>query len=149
MAAPTPENGQSSLRNEVGCIAEIAVFLKGGVPGAARLRDILPSLFSYFGIVTNNCKAGVLVKCGLAPVRTKTDISFFFAGNDVSDQFRAPKGFQKYELDEGSQDVEVAPSAPECQDMEVAPSAPECQDVEVAPSAPESVSGGEVTLSLC
>ena len=140
MAAPTPENGQSSLRNEAGCIAEIAVFLKGGIPGAARLRDILPSLFSYFGIVTNNCKAGVLVKCGLAPVRTKTDISFFFAGNDVSDQFRAPKGFQKYELeslDEGSQDVEVAPSAPECQDMEV------------APSAPESVSGGEVTLSLC
>ena len=140
MAAPTPENGQSSPRNEAGCIAEIAVFLKGGVPGAARLRDILPSLFSYFGIVTNNYKAGVLVKCGLAPVRTKTNISFFFAGNDVSDQFRVPKGFQKYELESLDE---------ECQDMEVAPSAPECQDVEVAPSAPESVSGGEVTLSLC
>ena len=143
MAAAALKNGQSSLRNEAGCIAEIAVFLKGGVAGAARLRDILPSLFSYFGIVTNNCKAGILVKCGLAPVRTKTDISFFFAGNDVSDQFRTPKAFQKYELEEESSDMEVAPSAPESV-SQVAESGSQ-----VAPSAPEPVTSEEVTLSLC
>lgn len=91
-------------RNEAGCIAEISVFLKGGSIGADRLKDILPSLFVYFKIITSNEKASVLIKCGLTPYRNKSDVSFFFSKGDVRDRYRAPRGYAGFEWDKESHD---------------------------------------------
>ncbi len=99
-------------------IQEVNCFLKGGVPGAARLKEVLSTLFCYFKILTSNSKANALIKCGLIPYKTTSDVtfvvdgcektevitnvSFFFAGCDVRDQFKAPKDYGGFDWDDES-----------------------------------------------
>lgn len=105
MSVPSVTPGGTCLdRNEAGCIAEIQAFLKGGSDGAKRLKEVVSSLFVYFKIVTSNEKANVLLKCGLSPYRTKSDVSFFFVKSDVKDQFSTPKDYKGFEWDKESHD---------------------------------------------
>ena len=75
------------------CMKEIQTFLRGGEAGAQRLKEILPSLFSYYKIVTTEEKANILHACHLYPYLSDTndEVSFVFDGSDVRDQFR-PRG---------------------------------------------------------
>ncbi len=65
---------------EANCMLEIKAFLGGGVPGQARLKQILPSLFSYFKIITMDSRARLLCNCGLAPIygEEPSEVTFFF-----------------------------------------------------------------------
>ena len=81
--------------NRAQCMQEIRTFLKGGECGAQRLKEVLPSLFSYYKIVTTEGKGQLLVDCGLSPYISETndEVTFVFRGVDESDQFN-PKGVQ-------------------------------------------------------
>ena len=74
------------------CKAEILGFLKGGEGAVQRLKEILPTLFAYYRLITTDSQAGLLLECHLTPYRdqTKGDVTFFFQGADVRDQFRPP-----------------------------------------------------------
>lgn len=82
--------------NRAQCMQEIRAFLKGGECGAQRLKEVLPSLFSYYKIVTTEGKGQLLVDCGLSPYISETndEVTFVFRGVDESDQFN-PKGVQR------------------------------------------------------
>ena len=59
---------------------EIRAFLGGGMAALARLKEILPSLFSYFQIITLDSRAKLLIKCGLTPIHedNASEITFYF-----------------------------------------------------------------------
>jgi len=59
---------------------QIQTYLSGGLPGQARLKQILPSLFSYFQIITLDSRAKLLARCGLAPIHgdEPSEITFYF-----------------------------------------------------------------------
>ena len=84
-----------------GCVEEIKSFLNGGMVGRRRLKQVLPSLFSYFGILTLESKATLLTECGLVPVTQYNDVTFYL------------KEMQALQVDFGStqQDSDEAASA--------------------------------------
>lgn len=51
------------------CKREIRTFIVGGVPGIARLHEVLPSIFDFFGVITDESKCRILRECGLCPAR--------------------------------------------------------------------------------
>jgi hypothetical protein len=71
-----PEPELALPRTYEGCYEEIQSFLNGGMVGRRRLKKVLPSLFSYFGILTLESKARILTDCGLSPLRTSNDVTF-------------------------------------------------------------------------
>jgi len=62
---------------------QIQTYLSGGLPGQARLKQILPSLFSYFQIITLDSRAKLLARCGLAPIHgdEPSEVTFYFNPN--------------------------------------------------------------------
>lgn len=74
------------------CVEEISSFLRGGVPGAARLKQVLSSVFTYFDVVGIVQREEVLRACGLQPCvgASASDVTFVFRGSDCSNQFKPP-----------------------------------------------------------
>ena len=64
------------------CKQEIKAFAIGGPGGLARLRQVLPSIFAYFEIITLAEKSCILRECGLTPLVNAKDISFEIQGLD-------------------------------------------------------------------
>ena len=58
------------------CGEEIACFVRGGLPGLARLQLVLPSLFAYYKLVGLDERERCLRSVGLTPVRTRVDVTF-------------------------------------------------------------------------
>lgn len=82
--------------NREQCKQEIMTFLKGGVGGAQRLKEVLSSLFSYYKLVTTEGKIRLLLDCQLHPYISDTndDVTFIFRGCDVPDQFRPSRNMK-------------------------------------------------------
>lgn len=77
-------------RTKEDLLAYIRGFIRGGLPAIARLKQVLPSIFDYFKIVSLDGKADILLQCGLAPYRENNDVTFFFRGTECDDPLRAP-----------------------------------------------------------
>ncbi len=58
------------------CIKEIKVFASGGTAALYRLKQVLPSLFSYYNMPTRGEQAEALRKAGLEPVESNGGVSF-------------------------------------------------------------------------
>ena len=69
--------------NAPGCTAEIRAFARGGTPGLARLREVLPNIFSFYNISGSYQQAQVLMACKLTPIQ---------AGRHVTFEFKPPCG---------------------------------------------------------
>ena len=67
---------EDPFKPEPRCELEIGHFVRGGLPGLARLQLVLPSLFAYYKVVGLDEQARCLRSAGLTPVRTKVDITF-------------------------------------------------------------------------
>lgn len=76
--------------NRAQCMQEIKTFLAGGEGGAQRLKEVLPSLFIYYKIITSEGKAQLLMDCNLSPYLSDTndDVTFVFRGYETPDQFK-------------------------------------------------------------
>jgi hypothetical protein len=74
------------------CKQEIEAFIRGGKGGANRLREILPSLFSYYKVLTAEAKVLLLDDCGLSPYidSNSGQVTFFLSREDVDDHFKPP-----------------------------------------------------------
>jgi hypothetical protein len=48
------------------CIAEMDAFVRGGLPGQARLLEVLPSIFKHFAIPAT-MHADMVHRCGMHP----------------------------------------------------------------------------------
>ncbi len=74
------------------CVMEMLAFLGGGIPGAARLKAVLSSIFAYYMITAVSSRADLLRMCGLHPCPTPdgTDVTFVFRGWECGDNFRLP-----------------------------------------------------------
>ena len=144
--------------SESECKTEIRVFLRGAEGGVKRLKEILPSLFAYYKIVTIDGKARLLSECGLIPYRCQDaggDVTFFFDGSEVRDQFKPPRSVSEAWIKPGEKletpvpEPQPAPPpapapepAPEPQPSPAPAAAPEHnspKEEEVAPATPESV----------
>lgn len=104
-----PLNGREA---EDMCMEEIRVFLKGAEYGTKRLKEVLPSLFDYYKIITSDEKATLLLKCGLTPYKdpNRGGVSFYFEGGEfIQNQFKAPKGYPIYMFGEASDGEEKLP----------------------------------------
>ena len=64
------------------CKQEILAFARGGPGGLARLREVLPSIFVYFEIITLEEKSCILRECSLTPLINAMDISFVIQAPD-------------------------------------------------------------------
>lgn len=55
-------------------------YVRGDLPGVRRLKDILPSLFSYYKIITLDGQSKILSECGLWPIVMCgcADVTFYF-----------------------------------------------------------------------
>jgi hypothetical protein len=68
------------------CASEIKVFIRGGVPGLQRLKEVLPTIFKHYGVRHKRQQAEILIGCKLMPkVGNKTSLTFVFEPNDKSD----------------------------------------------------------------
>ena len=61
-----------------GCTAEIRAFVRGGTPGLARLKEVLPNVFTFYGIPTKYQQARVLMSCKLIPIQEGQHVTFEF-----------------------------------------------------------------------
>ena len=61
-----------------GCTAEIRAFVRGGDPGLARLREVLPNIFKFYGVHGKYQRARVLMACQLVPVDDGAHVTFEF-----------------------------------------------------------------------
>jgi hypothetical protein len=66
------------MLNASGCTAEIRAFVRGGTPGLARLKEVLPNVFSFYGIPTKYQQARVLMSCKLKPIQEGQHVTFEF-----------------------------------------------------------------------
>ncbi len=59
---------------------QIKLHIRGGLPGQDRLKLILPTLFSYFQIITVDSRIKLLTKCGLFPIKGEdsSEVTFYF-----------------------------------------------------------------------
>jgi hypothetical protein len=89
-AFPRAGNYEPCGRTREDLLSYIRGFLRGGMPAIARLKQVLPSIFDYFKIVSLDGKADILIQCGLSPYRENNDVTFFFRGTDCDDPLRAP-----------------------------------------------------------
>ncbi len=134
--------------SESECKTEIRVFLRGAEGGVKRLKEILPSLFAYYKIVTIDGKARLLSECGLIPYRCQDgggDVTFFFDGSEVRDQFKPPRSVSEAWIKPGEK-LETPAAAPVPEPAPAPAPAPEPapehnspKEEEVAPATPESV----------
>lgn len=60
------------------CTAEIRAFARGGTPGLARLKEVLPRIFQHYGIPTKFQQAQILMACRLRPVQQGPHVTFEF-----------------------------------------------------------------------
>jgi hypothetical protein len=60
------------------CTAEIRAFVRGGTPGLARLRRVLPRIFEFYGVEGRYEQARVLIQCKLRPVQDGQRVTFEF-----------------------------------------------------------------------
>lgn len=63
------------------CVSEVNAFVRGGPAGLARLQQVLPNIFSHYGIVSKSQQAHVLQKCGVWPAAGTGVVTF-----ELSDQ---------------------------------------------------------------
>ena len=91
------EDMYSGADGQEKCKQEIVGFLKGGEAAVQRLKEILPTLFAYYGIITMDAQARLIRECKLTPYKSQTSggVTFFFTGCDVPDQFRPSRGVQR------------------------------------------------------
>ena len=73
---------ESKPSPETQCGLEIACFVRGGLPGLARLQLVLPSLFAYYRLVGLDERERCLRSVGLTPVRTRVDVTFLMPDGD-------------------------------------------------------------------
>jgi hypothetical protein len=71
------------------CGLEIDSFVRGGLPGLARLQLVLPTLFAYYKLVGLEERERCLRSVGLTPVRTQVDVTF--AMPDLDDLVPSPE----------------------------------------------------------
>ena len=64
--------------NHHSCTAEIRAFARGGTPGLARLRKVLPNIFDFYDIPTKYQQAKVLMACKLTPIQEGRHVTFVF-----------------------------------------------------------------------
>lgn len=62
----------------LGCTAEIRAFARGGTPGLARLKEVLPNVFRHYEIPTKFQQARILMACKLRPVQEGPHVTFEF-----------------------------------------------------------------------
>jgi len=60
------------------CTAEIRAFVRGGTPGLARLREVLPTIFKHYRVKNKYERARVLMACKLVPVDDGSHVTFEF-----------------------------------------------------------------------
>lgn len=60
------------------CVLEISAFVRGGTPGLARLRQVLPSIFKHYKVSKKKAQADVLIACKLFPVDGGRGMTFEF-----------------------------------------------------------------------
>jgi hypothetical protein len=61
-----------------GCTAEIGTFVRGGIPGLARLKQVLPNIFKFYGVPSKYEQARILMACKLRPVDDGPHVTFEF-----------------------------------------------------------------------
>jgi hypothetical protein len=66
------------MLNVSGCTAEIRAFARGGTPGLARLKQVLPTIFRHYGVPTKYQQAKILLACRLRPVEQGPHVTFEF-----------------------------------------------------------------------
>ena len=135
MEIPVKVSEGSSSASE--CKLEILVFLRGAEGGVKRLKDVLPSLFAYYNIITIESKARLLSECGLIPYKCKDaigDVTFYFDGSDVQDQFKPPHSVCEAWIKLDAKPLAETPAPV----LETPASEPEQNSPQVAPETPES-----------
>lgn len=71
IAKPVPGKVGGAVEVETGfdkCVLEIQTFVRGGMPGLDRLRNVLPSIFDAYQIRGEERRADVIRACNLVPV---------------------------------------------------------------------------------
>ena len=58
------------------CVSEVRAFARGGPAGLARLQQVLPNIFSHYGIMSRSQQASVLCQCGVWPASGKGAVTF-------------------------------------------------------------------------
>jgi hypothetical protein len=61
-----------------GCTTEVRAFARGGTPGLARLREVLPTIFRHYGIPNKFQQAQILMACRLRPIQEGPHVTFEF-----------------------------------------------------------------------
>ena len=69
------------LSMELTCEMEINSFQSGGITGLVRLKQVLPSIFSYYSVNTIEAMQTTLRRCNLVPVLEDHYVTFYL---DVS-----------------------------------------------------------------
>lgn len=88
---PPPTEAELAFpRSAQGCTEEIKTFIRGGSAGLNRLKQVLPSLFNYFGVYTLDSKAGILTDCGLTPLRQNNDVTFSLKDTGIREPMNSP-----------------------------------------------------------
>lgn len=80
------------LDNMQQCIEEISLFIRGGVPGASRLKQVLSSIFTYFQVERLEHREQILRACGLHPMQAESggDVTFFYRDYPCRNPFKEP-----------------------------------------------------------
>ena len=62
------------------CIREVNAFVRGGLPGLSRLRQVLPNIFIHYEINTLRDKSEIIRACNQRPISTADgqDITFVY-----------------------------------------------------------------------
>jgi hypothetical protein len=66
------------MLNVSGCTTEIRAFARGGTPGLARLKQVLPTIFRHYGVPTKYEQARILIACKLRPIQDGPHVTFEF-----------------------------------------------------------------------
>ena len=69
------------LTMEPTCEMEIKSFKSSGITGLTRLKQVLPSIFSYYNVVTIEAMQETLRRCSLVPILEDHYVTFYL---DVS-----------------------------------------------------------------
>jgi hypothetical protein len=74
------------------CAEEILCFIRGGLPGASRLKQVLSSVFIYYQVLGLDHREQILRACGLQPVQLEegNDVTFLLRGYPCLNPFREP-----------------------------------------------------------
>lgn len=78
-----PGTSRAGSMEDQNCLSELQAFCRGGLPGIARLKQVLPSLFLFYKVSTLAEKERLLTSVGLTPERDGYgDVTFTLSNLD-------------------------------------------------------------------